>query len=72
MNNVVKKGKKVKNPQTGLNIELPGKIIGSIQITETYGTTLNDELSIGEFQSKNGHVIKNDSLDDYYIEERLK
>jgi len=69
---IVQKGKKVKNPQTGLYIELPGKIIGSIQIVETYGTTLNDELSIGEFESKNGSIINNDSLNDYYIQERLK
>jgi curli biogenesis system outer membrane secretion channel CsgG len=38
-------GKRVKNPQTGLDIELPGKIIGSLQVVAMAGSGQN-EISI--------------------------
>tara|TARA_Y100001970_G_C14217497_1_gene850578 strand:+ start:188 stop:1156 length:969 start_codon:yes stop_codon:yes gene_type:complete len=69
--NVVKKGKKVRNPQTGIDIELPGEIIGKIKIIATYGESLNDELSVGTFESTNDAVINIDNLADYFVQEVL-
>lgn len=42
------KGKKVKNPQTGITIELPGKEVGTIRIIETGGDTPETEYSFVE------------------------
>lgn len=44
--NVYKKGKVVKNPQTGLNIELPGTKLGSITVLQSMGDTPESEISI--------------------------
>lgn len=42
---VLAPGKTVKNPQTGLDIELPGKTIGHLQVIQTAGSGQN-EISI--------------------------
>jgi len=42
------KGRTVKNPQTGMNIELPGKVTGKVKIIFTGGDPQN-EYSIVEF-----------------------
>lgn len=61
------KGKKVKNPQTGVMIELPGKQIGTITVTETSGDTPETEFS---YVSYTGNVaIDGNELTNYYIEE---
>lgn len=43
---VLTKGKSVKNPQTGLMIELPGKQIGTVTVISTGGDTPETEYSI--------------------------
>jgi len=43
---ILSPGKKVKNPQTGLMIELPGKKVGKIKIDLTLGSTPQDEVSM--------------------------
>jgi curli biogenesis system outer membrane secretion channel CsgG len=43
---VYKKGKKVKNPQTNMFIELPGKLIGKVQVNQLIGNRLSDEISL--------------------------
>ena len=43
---VMEKGKSVKNPQTGIMIELPGKPVGKIRVIQTLGNTINDEISM--------------------------
>jgi len=43
---ILSPGKKVKNPQTGMMLELPGKIVGKINIDMTLGSTPQDEVSI--------------------------
>ena len=43
---VIKKGKMVKNPQTGIKIELPGEKLGIIQVDTLMGNSLTDEISI--------------------------
>ena len=41
-----KKGKTIKNPQTGFDIELPGTFIGDVKVIQTLGNTSNDEVAI--------------------------
>lgn len=63
---VKKKGKVVTNPQTGIKIELPGKVVGKVNIEMTGGDTPETEFSIVSFTE--GEIDKN-NLMDYYIEE---
>ncbi len=60
------KGKKVKNPQTGVMIELPGKQIGKVTVQMCAGDTPETEFSAVEYQ---GDAIDASKLGDYYIEE---
>ncbi len=60
------KGKKVKNPQTGVMIELPGKQIGTVTVTMTAGDTPETEFSAVDYQ---GDAIDDAKLENYYIEE---
>ncbi len=61
------KGRKVKNPQTGIMIELPGKKIGTVTIEATGGDTPETEFS---FITYSGNpAIDGTKLADYYIEE---
>ena len=62
------KGKKVKNPQTGVMIELPGKQIGTVTVSATGGDTPETEYSFVTF-SGNGATVNAEKLADYYIEE---
>jgi len=43
---ILSPGKKVKNPQTGMMLELPGKIVGKINIDITLGSTPPHEVSM--------------------------
>ena len=43
---ILSPGKKVKNPQTGMMLELPGKIVGKINIDITLGSTPQNEVSM--------------------------
>lgn len=62
------KGKKVKNPQTGIIIELPGKPIGKIRIDECGGDTPETEYS---FVSALDQLdINTDNMSEYIIEEK--
>ena len=62
------KGKKVKNPQTGVMIELPGKTIGIVSVSETAGDTPETEYSFVTFTG-DGVDIDATNLNEYYIEE---
>ena len=62
------KGKKVKNPQTGVMIELPGKQIGTVTVSATGGDTPETEYSFVSFTG-DGAAINADKLTEYYIEE---
>jgi curli biogenesis system outer membrane secretion channel CsgG len=66
--NVKTRGKKVKNPQTGVMIELPGKVIGTVTVVDTAGDTPETEYSYVSF-SGNGTYIDTNKLLDYIIEE---
>lgn len=61
------KGKNVKNPQTGLMIELPGKQIGTVKVVLTGGDTAETEYSFVEISANTD--INTEMLTEYYIEE---
>jgi len=63
---VFEKGKKIKNPQTGMFITLPGENVGTIQVQFTGGEDPLNEFSIADFI--NGGLAGND-LTDYIIKE---
>ena len=64
------RGKKVKNPQSGMMIELPGKQVGTVTVTGTGGDTPESEYSFVEY---NGTTpIDASKLNTYYIEEIKK
>ncbi|MDR0566808.1 MAG: CsgG/HfaB family protein [Prevotellaceae bacterium] len=63
---VKEKGKSVKNPQTGMMMELPGKTAGKIKITLTGGESSDAEFAVVEFIE--GKIDEN-KLDNYYIVE---
>ena len=61
------KGRSVKNPQTGMMIELPGKEIGTVTILATGGDTAETEYSFVEVSSTTD--IDVNKLTEYFIEE---
>ncbi len=63
---VVERGKQVKNPQTGLLVELPGKTVGEIRIDQTLGSTVADEISMATLTDGE---LDNETLEKYYITE---
>lgn len=63
---VYQKGKSVKNPQTGITIDLPGKKVGKVKIDFVGGDNPNAEFSMVSFQDGS---INAQNLMDYYIEE---
>ena len=63
---VKEKGRSVKNPQTGMMMELPGKTAGKIRITFTGGESVESEFSIAEFMDGK---IDASQLSNYYIVE---
>lgn len=64
---VYKKGKTVKNPQTGINIELPGQKIGMVTVVSTYGETPETEISFCTYEGA-GFDINN--LSEIYISDK--
>ena len=66
---VYTKGKKVKNPQTGMSIELPGKKVGMVQVEYLGGENPQNEFSIVSFIS--GDINKS-NLTKYFIKEIVK
>jgi len=65
--NVYKKGKVVKNPQTGLNIELPGQKVGAVSVLSSYGETPENEISFCTYE---GEAIDTEALGNYYISDK--
>lgn len=62
------RGKKVKNPQTGIMIELPGKEIGSVTVLMSAGDTPETEYSFVEVQTE--VPIDSNALSNYIIQEK--
>lgn len=68
--NVMKMGKKVKNPQTNMMITLPGKKVATLEIVTTLGETPDTEVSIASI--KNGNLnayIASKDFSQLYIEQ---
>lgn len=63
---VVEKGRSVKNPQTGMMIELPGKTVGKIKIDFSGGDTPINEFSMVSFSEGGIDKLK---LNNYFIKE---
>ena len=66
---VYSKGKKVKNPQTGMSIELPGRKVGEVQVDYLGGQSPQNEFSMVSFLSGN---INRNNLTKYFIKEIVK
>lgn len=64
--NVYTKGKKVKNPQTGIEIELPGTKIGTATVANLGGDSPDTEYSIVTLDCK----VDAANLSNYYISEK--
>lgn len=64
--NVLARGKKVKNPQTGMMIELPGKSIGTVTVVMTGGDDPVNEWSLVTLEAK----IDKNNLSAYIIQEK--
>ena len=69
MYEVMEKGKSVKNPQTGMLIELPGKVVGKIRVLSIGGDSPQSEYSIVSFTE--GNIVK-ENLNIYFIKELTK
>ena len=61
------KGRKVKNPQTGITITLPGKEVGEATVLATGGDTPETEYSFVEISASEN--IDNSNIDNYIIEQ---
>jgi curli biogenesis system outer membrane secretion channel CsgG len=64
---VYKRGKRVKNPQTNMFIELPGQLVGKIKVQQLSGNNQNDEISL--CTSLSGDIISIDNFNNFYIQE---
>ena len=65
--NVKTQGKKVKNPQTGIMITLPGKNVGTAKVISTGGDTPETEYSFVEVSSS--ETIDSTNMSNYIIEQ---
>ena len=67
---VIKKGKKVKNPQTGMYITLPGKAIAKIKVLSSFGSSAESEVSFCEIIEGNlDAYIKSDDFSALFVQE---
>lgn len=64
---VYKKGSTVTNPQTGMKIELPGKLVGYVTVLQSAGNTPETEIS---FCSYSGTDIDAEHFENYYISDK--
>ncbi len=61
------KGRTVNNPQTGMDIELPGRKIGTVSIQMTLGDTPETEISMCSYE---GEAVDADDLMKYYVSDK--
>lgn len=64
---VYKKGKVVRNPQTGIDIELPGTKTGTVTLIQSLGDTPETEISMCSYE---GETIEIDQIANYYISDK--
>lgn len=65
--NVYRKGKVVTNPQTGIDIELPGTKTGEVTVLSTLGDTPENEISLCSYE---GGTLDTADLMNYYISDK--
>lgn len=63
---VLQRGKTVKNPQTGMTMELPGKEVGTVRVLQSGGTDEVNEWSLVELTG----AVNRNNLDGYMIQEK--
>lgn len=63
---VYQKGKVVKNPQTGANVELPGRRVATVEVASSFGEDEFNEISLVTVVS--GSISK--TLDNYYVSDK--
>lgn len=68
--NVYKKGKSVKNRQTGMMIELPGSKVGEVTVISSIGDTPETEISFCSYSGEDLDLTK--ISENYYIMEDKK
>ena len=68
--NVYKKRKSVKNPQTGMMIELPGSKVGEVTVISSIGDTPETEISFCSYSGEDLDLTK--ISENYYIMEDKK
>lgn len=67
--NVLARGRMVKNPQTNMIIELPGKQLATIRVISTIGGTPENEISLCEISAGDiSRYIKAGTFHDLYIQ----
>jgi len=64
---VYRKGRVVKNPQSGMNIELPGTKLGEVTVLQCIGDIPENEIS---FCGYRGEPIDPEQLGNYYISDK--
>lgn len=67
---ILSKGRKVKNPQTGIMITLPGKKVGEVKVLSTGGDTPETEYSFVEVSGTT--EVNSGNMNNYIIEEFKK
>lgn len=65
--NIKTQGKKVKNPQTGIMITIPGKVVGTAKVLTSGGDTPETEYSFIEVSSN--EEINSSNMSNYIIEQ---
>lgn len=65
--NIKTQGRKVKNPQTGIMVTLPGKEVGKVKVLMTGGDTPETEYSFVEISSS--ETINSKNMSNYLIEQ---
>tara|TARA_R110001599_G_C12254758_1_gene659948 strand:- start:2182 stop:3129 length:948 start_codon:yes stop_codon:yes gene_type:complete len=63
---VVKTGKKITNPQTGIEIELPGETIATLKVIQTMGSAQN-EISLCQLETGN---LEGADFSSLYVQEQ--
>ena len=64
---VYRKGKVVTNPQTGIDIELPGTKTGEVTVLSTLGDIPENEISLCSYE---GEALDTEDLMNYYISDK--
>ncbi len=64
---IYKRGKSIRNPQTGMMIELPAQLMGNIRVASLAGTDPNNEISVCVVES--GSAPKA-NFEEYFVQER--